>query len=172
MLAVFAGEALLLAFALKLRVSGAAAGGLSGRPRVPSGALGLGLEASVVDRAAGFLGQCMPVYALQPGSGRAVLQVGGSHAAWRAVRSLVRAGGACGGALRPLSGSAWWGISWHGMLAGGQRRGLQGSGGAGASNPELASEPGGPTGDAMLPRPGAPGTRCLRRGLAAWRCSG
>lgn len=75
MLAVFAGEALLLAFALKLRVSAAVSGALGARPRVPAGALGLGVDASYVDKAAGFLGQCMPLYALQPGSGKAVLQV-------------------------------------------------------------------------------------------------
>ena len=75
MLAVFAGEALLLAFALKLRVSAAVSGALGPRHRVPSGALGLGVDASYIGKAAGFLGQCMPLYALQPGTGKAVLQV-------------------------------------------------------------------------------------------------
>lgn len=90
-LASFAAEALLLAFALKLRVS-AAAGGASARlPGTASG--GLGVNQSYIDKAAGFLGQCMPQSMLQ-------LQTGVPKGAFRSAN---------GGALQQLAadGMAW-----------------------------------------------------------------
>ena len=78
-LAVFAAQSLLLAFALKLRVAAATAGLLGGG----SGGPLVGLSASVgarLDQAAGFLGACMPTHLLQPGKGMPMLKVrGGGH---------------------------------------------------------------------------------------------
>jgi hypothetical protein len=81
--ASFAAESLLLAFALKLRVSAVASGllpasgggfgGVGSRSGGGSGfAAAAGMQA--MDRAADFLGQCMPAYALQPGATKPFLK--------------------------------------------------------------------------------------------------
>ncbi|KAL4547928.1 hypothetical protein Ndes2526B_g07145 [Nannochloris sp. 'desiccata'] len=80
--ASFAAESLLLAFALKLRVTAVASGLLpasgggfrgSSRSSASSGfAAAAGMQA--IDRAADFLGRCMPAYALQPGAAKPFLQ--------------------------------------------------------------------------------------------------
>lgn len=63
-LATFAAEALLLAFALKLKVAAAAAG-----QRLPSTSRSFAADSAMIDQAASFLGQCMPAYATQfPGA--------------------------------------------------------------------------------------------------------
>jgi hypothetical protein len=92
-LAVYAAESLLLAFALKLRVAAALAGQRGPRPAVPAAAAALGLDDAAFQRAASFLGQCMPAVAQSPGSGRSALKVcpclinqeasGASGSAWR-----------------------------------------------------------------------------------------
>jgi hypothetical protein len=83
--ASFAAESLLLAFALKLRVATIASGllpasvggggGLAGSGR---SSVGIGFSAAAgmqaIDRAADFLGQCMPAYALQPGAAKPFLK--------------------------------------------------------------------------------------------------
>jgi hypothetical protein len=70
-LAVYAAEALLLAFTLKLRISTAVAtttssGGLRSGLPVTGGMSGAAVH-EVVDRAASFLGQCMPAVGSLPG---------------------------------------------------------------------------------------------------------
>jgi len=80
--ASFAAESLLLAFALKLRIAAIASGlspastaGFRGGGRSSAGsdfAAAAGMQA--IDRAADFLGQCMPAYALQPGAARPFLK--------------------------------------------------------------------------------------------------
>jgi hypothetical protein len=72
---VYASEALLLAFGLKMRVAAALAGLLGPRPRLSGGADALGAVPLALDQAAGFLGQCMPMHVLAPGSGRPALRV-------------------------------------------------------------------------------------------------
>jgi hypothetical protein len=74
-LAVYAAESLLLAFALKLRVSAALAGQRGPRPAAPAAAAALGLDDASFHKAASFLGQCMPTYVAQPGVGRPALKV-------------------------------------------------------------------------------------------------
>eukprot|EP00887_Chlorella_sp_A99_P005591 scaffold1.g5591.t1 len=81
-LAVYAAEALLLAFSLKLRVSSALAGMLGPRPRTSLGALSMSVGARL-DAAAAFLGQCMPTHVLQPGRGRPPLKGAGGVALQR-----------------------------------------------------------------------------------------
>ncbi len=89
---VYAADALLMAFALKLRVAAAAAGiegasagaGGGDGARLP-GSMGFGGSvmghggsswgAAYVSQATGFLGRCMPMYVMQPGSGRPKLKV-------------------------------------------------------------------------------------------------
>ena len=78
-MAVYAAESLLLAFALKLRVSAALAGHTGPRPAAPAAAAALGLDDGSFHRAASFLGQCMPTYVQQPGVGRPALKVGDLH---------------------------------------------------------------------------------------------
>ena len=88
MLAVYAAESLLLAFALKLRVSSALAGQRGPRPAAPAAAAALGLDDASFHKAASFLGQCMPTYVAQPGVGRPALKVsqkssrGGASRRW------------------------------------------------------------------------------------------
>lgn len=102
-LAVYAAEALLLAFSLKLRVSAALAGHRGPRAAAPAAAAALGLDDGSFHRAASFLGQCMPQYVTQPGAGRPTLKVRcwGKHGALGAWR------GPCGGAA--LVQQAWHG---------------------------------------------------------------
>jgi hypothetical protein len=76
-LAVYAAESLLLAFALKLRVTAALAGQRGPRPSAPTAAAALGLDDASFQRAASFLGQCMPAFVHSPGQGRPTLKVGG-----------------------------------------------------------------------------------------------
>jgi hypothetical protein len=84
-LASFAAEALLLAFALKMKVAGVGSGALPAT--AASHAAGGGFAAAggmaAVDKAAAFLGQCMPAYALQPGAAKAFLKGPASAAAQR-----------------------------------------------------------------------------------------
>ena len=69
LLAVYSAEALLLAFALKLKVSAATAG--EGRPALNSARpFRGGASAAQWDRAAGFLGSCMPRMQPLRGSGK------------------------------------------------------------------------------------------------------
>lgn len=65
-MASFAVEALLLAFSLKLRVAGATAFG-SKESRSRAGLSGGGPPVDYIDRAAEFLGQCMPAHAIPRG---------------------------------------------------------------------------------------------------------
>ena len=85
---MYAAEALLLAFALKLRVSAALAGHVAGRATAPAAAAALGLDDGSFHRAASFLGQCMPTYVQQPGVGRAPLK----GAAGQAMQRLAADG--------------------------------------------------------------------------------
>ena len=80
-LAVYAAEALLLAFSLKLRVAAALAGQRGPRAATPAAAAALGLDDGSFHRAASFLGQCMPQYVTQPGASRPALKVRRSAAA-------------------------------------------------------------------------------------------
>lgn len=79
MLAVYAAESLLLAFALKLRVAAALAGHRGPRPSAPAAAAALGLDDAGFQKAASFLGQCMPAFVQAPGSGQASLKVAGER---------------------------------------------------------------------------------------------
>ena len=100
-LAVYAAESLLLAFALKLRVGAALAGHRGGKGSVPAGCAAMGLDDATFHRAASFLGQCMPTYVQQPGAGRPALK----------VRSGRRDAGAAAALDVPVAsrmhGSAW-----------------------------------------------------------------
>jgi hypothetical protein len=80
--ASFAAESLLLAFALKLRVAAVASGllpasggglGAGGRSSA-SGDFAAAAGMQAIDRAADFLGQCMPAYALHPGAAKPFLK--------------------------------------------------------------------------------------------------
>ncbi|PSC73750.1 no exine formation 1 [Micractinium conductrix] len=73
-LAVYAAQSLLLAFALKLRVAAALAGHRGPRPAAPALAAALGLDDGSLHKAASFLGQCMPTYVQAPGVGRPALK--------------------------------------------------------------------------------------------------
>lgn len=70
-LACFAAESLLLAFAMKLRVSAAGSGS-----QLPGSSMGATYSADTnyIDKAASFLGQCIPSVAMQPGSLRPMLK--------------------------------------------------------------------------------------------------
>ena len=89
MLAVYAAESLLLAFALKLRVSAALAGQRGPRPSAPAAAAALGLDDASFHKAASFLGQCMPTYVAQPGVGRPALKVSEQGRVWGGLPLLV-----------------------------------------------------------------------------------
>ncbi len=65
-MAVYAAEALLMAFALKLRVVKALAGGRPTTQRTHAGPTRAGLDASYLDKASGFLGACLPAAAFSP----------------------------------------------------------------------------------------------------------
>lgn len=92
-LAVYAAQSLLLAFALKLRVAAALAGHRGPRPAAPALAAALGLDDGSLHKAASFLGQCMPTYVQAPGVGRPALKVS-RHAAGRQAEWLSSGGGA------------------------------------------------------------------------------
>ncbi|EFN59471.1 expressed protein [Chlorella variabilis] len=82
-MAVYAAESLLLAFALKLRVAAALAGQRGPRPSAPAAAAALGLDDASFHKAASFLGQCMPAFVQSPGSGRPGLKGAGGMALQR-----------------------------------------------------------------------------------------
>ncbi|KAI3433444.1 hypothetical protein D9Q98_003258 [Chlorella vulgaris] len=85
-LAVYAAESLLLAFALKLRVAAALAGHRGPRPSAPAAAAALGLDDAGFQKAASFLGQCMPAFVQAPGSGQASLKGAGGMALQRLAK--------------------------------------------------------------------------------------
>ena len=94
LLASYAVEALMLAFALKMRIAGLVSGALPAITGPPGFASVT--AASMVDRAADFLGQCMPAYALHPGSAKHYLKGPASAAMQRlASNGLAWAPTAC-----------------------------------------------------------------------------
>lgn len=97
-LAVYAAESLLLAFALKLRVGAALAGQRGAKAAVPAACAALGLDDGTFHRAASFLGQCMPTYVQQPGASRPTLKVrccAELAAGWPAACLLLHAALCC-----------------------------------------------------------------------------
>ena len=102
LLAVYSAEALLLAFALKLKVSAAIAG--EGSPALNSARpFRGGASAAQWDRAAGFLGSCMPRMQPLRGGGKSLQSSGfkvghANHPAWAESHQLS----ACQGKLLHL----------------------------------------------------------------------
>jgi hypothetical protein len=96
--ASFAAESLLLAFALKLRIASVASGLLpaSGGQSSAAGGFAAAAGMQAIDRAADFLGQCMPAYALQPGAAKPFLKGPASAAMQRlATEGMAWAPTAC-----------------------------------------------------------------------------